>query len=50
MRFTVINENELVKYSSIQNKNQILRELVSGIVRLNISENSQASTCGAVLF
>ena len=50
--FTAKNGNELVEYSSIQNRNQILKA-VSGILQmtvLNISENSRKSTCSRVLF
>ena len=46
MRFTVIGGNELVEYSSIQNRNQILKELFQVFYRWlfltfqNISEKA----------
>ena len=53
MRFTVINGNELVEYSSMQIKTKYLESCSHVFYRmavLNISENSQVSTCGRVLF
>ena len=44
-RFTVIDENELVQYSGIQNRDQILKRLFPGILQ----NDSQESTCGGVL-
>ena len=44
-RFTVINGNQLVEYSSIQNRDQIIEELFSGIPQNGCSE----STCSGII-
>lgn len=51
MRFTLINENELVEYLRVQNRKQILKEfqVFYRMAALNISEKSLESFCGGVL-